>query len=393
MKPTRKKKVFISYAREDKVHALRIKDFFEQHGVATWFDQLDSIPGALWRKAVRDAIRDADYFIALLSEVSVEKRDGFVWVEFELALKKQRAFPDNRKFIFPVLLDDVKIPKEFTLYHSVQLSDTALREILNVIETEPSPSRRIIPSWLKLLGLIVSGGALSAIIMTLNNNMGHTRLIFKATIRDTANNPIQEAYAYILGPNNDTVIKSPPSGSNGQVYFELDSNEVRATVWYYHPGYAKVSKSYTLMAHDTYRSVNLVPLPGPLAPVKPGVSTAQRKKQYLLTGLQLSDPEKKLIKSSTGYSFSYGTEAELFSVDYDRNYRESTVEGKFTFQGSEVFLLHSSAKSSTGLYFPADGLPRTKTDIEHDNAIAFNQLLQANRNVIVNTLIKCLKDY
>jgi hypothetical protein len=408
MKPTLKKKVFISYAREDKEDAVRVNDFFEQHGIATWFDQLDSMPGALWQEATLTAIRDADYFIALLSETSVAKKDGFVWREFNLALTKQRGFRDNRKFIFPVQLEAVKIPKEFERYHSVRFSDEALIKVLEVIETEelptilplePKPLPALKPPSPKLMVFLMVAGFVLALIIVAFNGLYAAPLIFKTTIRDTAKNPIQDAYAYILGPNDDTIIKSPPSGTNGQVYFELDAtDEISATVWYYHPKYLKISKTYTLRAHESHRYVELLPsdtaalLDGSVLLSKPAPTPP--KKLFLLTGFDLTAAERQQIKNSTGYSFSYADEAKRISVDYDHMYEESVVKGKFIFRGSAVFLVYDSIRINTGIYFPPDGgVARSKEDIDRDNTAAFNQLLTINRSVIVNALIRCLKDF
>lgn len=396
MKPLRKKRIFISYAREDKDAALRIKNFFEVNGVATWFDQLDILPGVLWRPWTRNAIQTCDYFLALLSETSVAKREGFVWVEFNLALKKQRDFPDQRLFIFPVRIDAAATPEEFKGYNAVRLSDEALESIVRTIEGDQySPvSRR----WkLFVWGALVCGILFTA-IMTISN-MQRERLIFKTTIRDTAGHPIQNAYAYILGPNDDTVIKSSPSGTNGQVYFELDTTDkILATVWYYHPQYVRISKMYTLMAHETHRYVDLTPLDTLKFPDSSEQSEKRlpppSKKLFLLTGLDLTADEKQKIKNSTGYSFSYDDTAERILIDYDHTYDESLIAEKFIFRGSKVFLLYDSAKINTGIYFPPDGgLARTKEDLDRDNAAAFAQLLEVNRSVIVNSLIKCLNDF
>lgn len=400
MKLTRKKQIFISYAREDMEHALRVKDFFEQHGVGTWFDQLDSVPGARWRKHTLDGIRESDYFLALLSKISIEKKDGFVWKEFNLALKKQRSFKDDRKFIFPAQIDRVEIPKEFELFHSEPLCEESLIKILEVIETQelPEPPAPTAPGsrglfWKRLLTLILLVSFVVVLIMAALNNLNAAPLIFKATIRDTAQNPIQDAYAYILGPNSDTIIKSPPSGTNGQVYFELDTHEIRAIVWYYHPLYVKVSKSYTLMSHETPRYVELVPRESERVSSQP-TPLSSKEKLFLLSGLDLTAAEKQQIKKRTGYSFSYANAAERISVDYDHTYHESAVPGKYVFLGSQVFLICNSAKIDTRIYFPPDGgLARTKEDIDRDNEAAFAQVLDANRTEIVNTVITCLNDF
>jgi hypothetical protein len=393
MKPIRKQKVFISYAREDQTSALVIKEFLEKNGVSTWFDIEDVVPGAVWREHARAAIEEADYFIALLSETSVSKREGYVWEEFDLALIKQREFSDNRVFIFPVNIDSTTIPDEFASYNCLPFSDSTLKKILRYIERRRSP-RKII-AWILFACLIPF-----AIIPFLNWQdkkeepaPARLRLICKVTIWGLESQEhLQGVYAFILGPNNDTIIKSPPSGSNGQIYFELDTtHEVPATVWYYHPLYETISKSYRLTEHATYRQVELE-----LRKDTTATSTAPVKsKFFMFTGLALTEAEKKKIKDNTGYSFSYSNPAVKIVIDYDHDRLvNSAVKGKFVFEGSKVYLIHNSIKTDTGIFLPPDGtLARSKADIEKDNEAPFQELLATRRDEIVNTLITCLKEY
>lgn len=392
MEPIRKKKVFISYAREDQTSALVIKEFLEKNGVSTWFDEDDVVPGALWRERARAAIEDMDYFIAVLSETSVSKREGYVWEEFELALTKQREFSDNRIFIFPVNIGSVTFPEEFASYHCLPLSDKTLKKILRYIERHKN--RRRFTGWIVLACFILISSVSFFRLQEEEQEPGPTRLrlICKVTIRDMEKyEHLQGVYAFILGPNDDTIIKSPPSGSNGQIYFELDTtNEIPATVWYYHPLYEKISKSYRLMEHAPYRLVELE-----LKKDDTTVSAPAKAKSFLFTGLTLTEAEKQKIKNNTGYSFSYNNPNVKIVIDYDHDRLvNSTVKEKFVFEGSKVYLIHNSIKTDTDIFLPSDGtLARSKADIEKDNEASFQELLTAKRNEIVNTLITCLKEY
>ncbi len=385
----RKKKVFISYAREDHESALAIKELLEKNGVATWFDIDDVIPGAIWRENARTAIEEVDYFIALLSDASINKRDGYVWEEFALALTKQREFPDNRIFIFPVSIDSTDIPKEFASYNCLPLSDKTLKKILRYIETGKNTRRFI--AWIVLACFILISS-----IPFLNQEekeKEYVRLVCKVTIRDMENyEHLQGVYAFILGPNDDTIIKSPPSGSNGQIYFELDTTEeIPATVWFYHPRYEIISKKYRLKEHAPYRVVELELKNNNNSPaVKAG-----KTKLFLLTGLTLTDAEKQKIKSNTDYSFSYDNPPVKIVIDYDHDRLvNSTVKEKYVFEGSKVYLIHNSIKTDTGIFLPSGGtLARSKADIEKDNEAPFHELVEARRHEIVNTLITCLKEY
>jgi hypothetical protein len=392
MEPIRRKKVFISYAREDQTNALAIKEFLEKNGVATWFDVEDVVPGAVWREHARAAIEDVDFFIALLSETSAGKRDGYVWEEFELALIKQREFRDNRIFIFPVSIGPVIIPEEFGPFNCLPLSEKALKKILRHIERYKI--RRSLIGWIVLACFIlISSVPFFNRQEKKQEPAPRVRLICKVTVRDVEKyEHLQGVYAFILGTNDDTILKSPPSGSNGQIYFELDTtDEISATVWYYHPLYEKISKSYKLMEHAPYRLVQLE--------LKKDNSTvaapAAKEQNFLLTGLTLTKAEKQKIKSNTGYSFSYNDPAVKIVIDYDHDRLiNSAIKEKFVFEGSKVYLIHNSIKTDTGIFLPQDtALPRSKADIEKDNEAPFRELLASRRDEIVNTLITCLNEY
>ena len=83
---SREPKVFLSYAREDGASAARLCEGLRDHNRNVWFDR-DSIRGGEpWRAAIERAIRDSDFFVALLSDVSVSKR-GTVQAELKKALE------------------------------------------------------------------------------------------------------------------------------------------------------------------------------------------------------------------------------------------------------------------------------------------------------------------
>lgn len=100
-----KKTVFISYAREDTRHAERLYMDLRQSGIDAWLDTKRILPGQDWRREARKVIREAAYFIALISQYSLNKR-GFVQSEMKRALEVLSETPSNQIFIIPVRLDD-----------------------------------------------------------------------------------------------------------------------------------------------------------------------------------------------------------------------------------------------------------------------------------------------
>jgi hypothetical protein len=101
-------RVFISYAHEDLPAARRLYDELKAvPGVDPWLDKEDLSPGLEWRPAIRKAIREADFFIALLSKSSSAKR-GYVQKEMREALEVRGEMPEDRAYLIPVRLDDCR---------------------------------------------------------------------------------------------------------------------------------------------------------------------------------------------------------------------------------------------------------------------------------------------
>lgn len=104
-------RIFISYAREDAREAYRLSEKLKSAGHDTWFDQERLLPGQKWATEVRKAVRQCDYFIAVISTRSLTKR-GFVQRELRQAIDLLDEFPEGSVFIIPARLDDCVIQEE-----------------------------------------------------------------------------------------------------------------------------------------------------------------------------------------------------------------------------------------------------------------------------------------
>src|SRR5438128_2687025 len=102
--------VFISYGPEDAEAAKRLYNDLKVSGVNPWLDRNDLLPGQNWRLAIRKAIANSRYFIALFSSNSL--RRGFVQRELRYALEVLDEFPESTIFVIPARLDDTEIPYE-----------------------------------------------------------------------------------------------------------------------------------------------------------------------------------------------------------------------------------------------------------------------------------------
>jgi hypothetical protein len=65
--------VFISYAREDFEVAKHLYHELIRLGQKPWLDKESLLPGQHWESAIREAVQNSDYFIAVLSPVTFRK--------------------------------------------------------------------------------------------------------------------------------------------------------------------------------------------------------------------------------------------------------------------------------------------------------------------------------
>lgn len=103
------KHAFLSYARIDLKYATRLYRDLQAAGANVWFDREDLQPGIEWRPAIRKAIREAKYFVPVLSKQSVS-RAGFRHSELREALEISKEFPPDKVYLVPVRLDECQIP-------------------------------------------------------------------------------------------------------------------------------------------------------------------------------------------------------------------------------------------------------------------------------------------
>jgi len=97
--------VFISYAREDARHAERLYMDLRAAEINAWLDTRCLLPGQNWKREITRVIRGAAYFIALISQHSLNKR-GVVQSEIRRALQVMAEVPVDQIFLIPVRLDD-----------------------------------------------------------------------------------------------------------------------------------------------------------------------------------------------------------------------------------------------------------------------------------------------
>jgi len=132
-------RVFISHSSEDKPFVEKLANDLTEQGIYVWFDAKelaigDSIVGEVFK-----AIDTSDYFIAVLSENSVNSE----WVKAEQNIALMRKFSDKGISIIPIKIDDCTVPTPLTdiLYADFATTDysSAINAVIKVLLQEKEP--------------------------------------------------------------------------------------------------------------------------------------------------------------------------------------------------------------------------------------------------------------
>lgn len=110
--------VFLSYAREDTTAALRIAEALRSNGIDVWFDQSELRGGDGWDQKIRKQIKECAIFIALISERTELRQEGYFRLEWKLAAERTHLMVAGTPFLLPVVVDGtsestVMVPDEF----------------------------------------------------------------------------------------------------------------------------------------------------------------------------------------------------------------------------------------------------------------------------------------
>ncbi len=74
-----------------------------------WMDVHNLPPGIPFPVEIEKTIEDSDYFLACLSNISVNKY-GYVQLELKLAIDELAKYPEGQIYLIPAHLKDCQIP-------------------------------------------------------------------------------------------------------------------------------------------------------------------------------------------------------------------------------------------------------------------------------------------
>jgi len=94
------KRIFISYAHDDKRYAKQLQAHLGDVHVAGWMDDADIAAGSAIGRSVKEAIQSASVIAVLISPRSVDNQ----WVQFELGAGEAMG-----KTIIPILVEGQEV--------------------------------------------------------------------------------------------------------------------------------------------------------------------------------------------------------------------------------------------------------------------------------------------
>jgi hypothetical protein len=110
--------VFLSYASEDRDAAVRLRTALSDAGVDVWFDEARLETGHAYDEMIQESIRNCALFIALVSNNTEARDDGYFRKEWRFAEARSWNLSTRRRFIIPVRIDrlspeDADVPASF----------------------------------------------------------------------------------------------------------------------------------------------------------------------------------------------------------------------------------------------------------------------------------------
>ena len=108
-------KIFISYAKEDFIYAERLYNYLEDNGFKPWIDKEGILPGQDWNFVIKKELREANYIILILSDISVQKR-GYIQRELKTALDYVEEKLEDDIYLIPLKINNCVVPEKLSRF-------------------------------------------------------------------------------------------------------------------------------------------------------------------------------------------------------------------------------------------------------------------------------------
>lgn len=146
-----KKRVFVSYVRDNCKEVNRICEVFRQNGIEYWLDRDQIEPGKIWKQAIRYAINGGAFFMACFSKEYENRTETYMNEELLLGVDILRTKPYNSGWLIPIKLSPCEIPeldisagktlRDLHYLNFYEDWDTEIKRLIDVIKREESPNQ------------------------------------------------------------------------------------------------------------------------------------------------------------------------------------------------------------------------------------------------------------
>ena len=103
---TRDRRVFLSYAQEDRDIATYVSDALRNAGMRVGFDAWELAPGDSITESIEKSVASSDLLLVLLSPRSVDSS----WIQCELNAGLGKELKDRAVCVIPALIEDCRVP-------------------------------------------------------------------------------------------------------------------------------------------------------------------------------------------------------------------------------------------------------------------------------------------
>ena len=169
------KTIFLAHASEDKHYVKKLYKTLKDNGLDPWLDEENLMPGVRWDDKIKEAIKNARFFLACLSNHSVSK-SGYIQKELRLALEELEKKASDVIYFIPALIEDVELPNitvgtiNLTDYQAAKIfDDEGLQKLINHLRQQANVMeevrRKENPTFQKLRNTISEGQVETALRM------------------------------------------------------------------------------------------------------------------------------------------------------------------------------------------------------------------------------------
>ena len=220
------KTIFLAHASEDKPFVRKLYKELKKEGFQPWLDEENLEPGVMWEKEIKIAIEKSRFFLACISDNSVNK-NGFIQKELRIALSQLEEKPPQNTYFIPALIENSELP-DITVntinlrdYQAVKLFENTGTERLieflkKHIKTKPQKTKKEKINLRAIKELIMRGKTEKALKELLE--------ITEKYNKDYINNVI------LLLSNYQYMMKEERLGISTKAKFNLNYNRINVSI-------------------------------------------------------------------------------------------------------------------------------------------------------------------